>query len=51
MKKIICPDCEAEIAYKSSLEVGDILECDKCGTEVEVLCLEPLKYGELVEEK
>jgi lysine biosynthesis protein LysW len=51
MKKIICPDCKAEIEHKSSLEVGDILECGECGTEVEILCSEPLKYGELVEEK
>jgi lysine biosynthesis protein LysW len=34
-----------------SLEIGDILECQECGTEVEILSLEPLKYSELVEEK
>ncbi len=33
------------------MEVGDILECGECGTEVEILSLEPLKYQELIEEK
>ena len=48
---IICPDCEAKIEKSKNLMVGDILECDQCGTEVEILSLEPLKYQELVEEK
>lgn len=50
-KKIICPDCQAEIIMKGKKEVGDILECGECGTEVEILCLSPFKYEELFEEK
>lgn len=49
--KIICPDCGVEIIVEGKLEVGDIKECQECGTEVEILSLEPFKYGELVEEK
>lgn len=51
MAEIICPDCKLEIKNKGQLMVGDILECGECGTEVEILSLEPLKYRELVEEK
>jgi len=49
--KIICPDCRTEIPKLENMVVGDILECPKCGTEVEILLLEPLQYKELVEEK
>jgi alpha-aminoadipate/glutamate carrier protein LysW len=49
--KVICPDCGAEIIKPENMQVGDILECQECGTEVEILSLEPLKYQELVEEK
>ena len=49
--KIICPDCGAEITQPEGMTVGDILECQECGTEVEVVSLEPLQYRELVEEK
>jgi alpha-aminoadipate carrier protein LysW len=49
--KIICPDCGAEILKEESMMIGDILECSECGTEVEVLSLEPLEYKELFEEK
>ena len=51
MNKIICPDCESEIKQPERLMIGDILECSECGTEVEILSLEPLQYRELIEEK
>jgi lysine biosynthesis protein LysW len=33
------------------MAIGDILECQECGTEVEILSINPLKYRELIEEK
>jgi len=51
MQKIICPDCQAEIASENLIAIGDILECSECGTEVEIISLDPLKFQELVEEK
>ena len=50
-QKIVCPDCQTEIKRTPEMAVGDILECEECGTEVEILSLTPLKYQELVEEK
>ncbi|MFA6602864.1 MAG: lysine biosynthesis protein LysW [Candidatus Shapirobacteria bacterium] len=49
--KIVCPDCQTDIAVINPLNIGDILECLECGTEVEVISLDPLKYRELIEEK
>ena len=50
-EKVICPDCQLEIELNEGVMVGDIIECPQCGTEVEILSLNPLKYQELVEEK
>ena len=50
-KKIKCPDCEAEILLSGTEEVGDILECSECGTEIEITSINPLSFRELVEEK
>lgn len=50
-KQIICPDCGAEIVMQESTMIGDILECTDCGTEVEILSIDPLEYRELTEEK
>ncbi len=49
--KIICPDCGLEIVQPEGLMIGDIVECGDCGTEVEILSLDPLQYRELIEEK
>ncbi len=49
--KVICPDCGTNIEQNETIEVGDILECSECGTEVEILSIDPLKYQELIEEK
>jgi alpha-aminoadipate carrier protein LysW len=49
--KVVCPDCGAEIKVSEVLNVGDILECQECGTEVEVISKDPLKIQELIEEK
>jgi alpha-aminoadipate carrier protein LysW len=49
--KIICPDCEKEIKKPQEMMIGDILECEQCGTEVEILSIDPLEYKELIEEK
>lgn len=48
--KVVCPDCQTEIKGET-LNVGDILECQECGTEVEILSTGPLQYRELIEEK
>jgi lysine biosynthesis protein LysW len=48
-KKILCPDCGAVI--QANYEIGEIVECGECGTEVEILSINPLKYRELIEEK
>ncbi len=48
--KVKCPDCGSQIKCVKAI-VGDILECEECGTEVEILSLKPLKYRELIEEK
>ena len=50
-KRIICPDCQSEIINEEKFGVGDILECQECGTEVEITSIEPLNYRELVETK
>ncbi len=49
--KIICPDCGKDINPLEGMAIGDILECGECGTEIEILSLEPLEYKELIEEK
>jgi len=50
-KGIICPDCNQEVKIENVLGVGDILECQECGTEVEITSIDPIGYRRLIEEK
>jgi lysine biosynthesis protein LysW len=48
----LCPDCkEIELTIPTDVEVGDIIECDNCGAEVEVISVKPLKLRLILEEK
>lgn len=39
-----CPTCGADVAT-GSLEQGEILTCVECGTELEVLALDPVRIA------
>ena len=50
--KIECQFCkEVEVIVPDDVEVGDLLECDNCAAEVEVISLEPFRVRIVVEEK
>lgn len=38
----ICPACDARLTLATDMVVGELLECDDCGVELEVVGLGPL---------
>ncbi|WP_336035778.1 lysine biosynthesis protein LysW [Halobacterium yunchengense] len=36
-----CPECGADLALHDDLEVGEIVDCGTCGTELEVVDVDP----------
>jgi len=46
-----CPECENELDVElDELEEGDVLACDECGSEYEVVGVEPLELAKVDEE-
>jgi alpha-aminoadipate/glutamate carrier protein LysW len=46
-----CPECENELDIEmDEVEEGDVVACDECGTEFEVVAVEPLELARLEEE-
>jgi alpha-aminoadipate/glutamate carrier protein LysW len=40
----ICPECESPLDFEADeVEEGDVVVCDECGTEFEVIATEPLE--------
>jgi alpha-aminoadipate carrier protein LysW len=45
-----CPECENELDIDvDEIEEGDVVACDECGTEYEVVAVEPLELSKLEE--
>jgi alpha-aminoadipate carrier protein LysW len=41
-----CPECENELDVElDELEEGDVIACDECGSEYEVVGVEPLELA------
>lgn len=43
MPTSICPECDEEVFVDAESEQGDIVSCDECGTDLEVVGLDPVE--------
>jgi alpha-aminoadipate/glutamate carrier protein LysW len=47
----ICPECETLLDVEADeVEEGDVIVCDECGTEFEVITTEPLEIVKVDED-
>lgn len=45
-----CPECENELDIDvDEVEEGDVVACDECGTEYEIVGVEPLELSKVDE--
>ncbi len=49
MMNVKCPVCDADVKVTDDAMVGELLSCSDCGTELEVLSLDPLTVEEAPE--
>jgi alpha-aminoadipate/glutamate carrier protein LysW len=46
----VCPECETALDFDADeVEEGDVIICDECGTEFEVVATEPLELSKVDE--
>jgi len=48
--KTKCPICETDIELPEDAEISEIIECPECGTELEIINLDPITLEEAPEE-
>ena len=46
-----CPVCEDDIKFENDTEKGELITCPDCGTELEVLNIDPAKVAEAPQEE
>lgn len=43
MPTTICPECDEEVYVDAESEQGDIVSCDECGVDLEIVGLDPIE--------
>jgi alpha-aminoadipate carrier protein LysW len=43
MPRGTCPECDADVQVDEDTGKGDVVECDDCGTMLEVVGLDPIE--------
>lgn len=43
MRTTDCPECEADIAIDDDADLHDIVSCEECGTDFEIVAMNPLE--------
>ena len=41
----LCIVCEGNIDISEDVEEGEIIECPECGSELEVVCIDPIELA------
>jgi alpha-aminoadipate carrier protein LysW len=48
---VLCPECESDLDIEEDeLDEGEIVSCTECGTDFEVVGVEPLELARISEE-
>ena len=43
MPTSVCPECDEEVYVDADSEQGDVISCDECGTNLEIVGLDPIE--------
>lgn len=47
----ICPECESALDFdEEDVDEGDVIICDECGTEFEIVATDPLELSKVEED-
>jgi len=45
-----CPECDADVHVDTDADKGDVVSCDDCGIQLEVVGLDPVELDIMEEE-
>jgi len=46
---VVCPECDNQIDIEDEVDAGETVQCDECGTELEVVSVDPLELAAVEE--
>jgi len=49
---VLCPECESDLDIaEDEVDEGDIISCGECGTDFEVVTINPLELNRVAEDE
>jgi len=45
-----CPECDADVHVDTDADKGDVVNCEECGTDLEIVGLDPVELDIIEEE-
>jgi alpha-aminoadipate carrier protein LysW len=49
---VLCPECESDLDIEEDeLDEGEVVSCSECGTDFEVVTVEPLELARINEDE
>jgi alpha-aminoadipate carrier protein LysW len=46
---VVCPECDNPLDIEDEVDAGETVQCDECGTELEVVSVDPLELAPVEE--
>jgi len=46
---VVCPECDNPIDINDEVDEGETVQCEECGTELEVVSVDPLELAPVEE--
>lgn len=43
MPTAVCPECDEDVYVDADSEQGDVVSCDECGADLEIVGLDPIE--------
>ena len=48
---VVCPECESDLDFEEDeVDEGEVVSCPECGTDFEVVAIEPLQLSRVEDE-
>ena len=46
---VVCPECDNPLDLQDEMDEGETVQCEECGTELEVVSTDPLELAPIEE--
>lgn len=46
---VVCPECDNPLDMEDDVDIGETVQCEECGAELEVVSIDPIEFSPIEE--